>query len=525
MNTRRSTPLALLLLVGCLLCGARAWAQSTSIFSTGLKAPSRIVITPRGNLLVAESGQGPNTGRLSLIDRKTGQRRTILDGLPAGPPPEGGTSGPSGLALRGSTLFMTIGAGDGVLAGPFPGTEKANPNPSSPIISSVLAIHASANVENSSAGFALTPADHATLKNNPVTLSNGQGDTLRVELIVDFPNFQPEPRPDFSDNVRASNPFGVAVSGNLLYVVDASLNKLVTVGVESGNTATLATFAQVPNPLFPLGPPNVDAVPDSVRLYGDQLLVTYLTGFPFAPGASRVRRVDQVTGAQSDFINNLNSAIDVLPVRHSGNKEQFYVLEFSTNQRQNAPGRLLLFESPTAAPVVIAAPLISPTGMARDRQTGDIFIAEMFTGRIMRVDAARLFVRQHYRDFLLREPDADGWAFWQGQITQCGDDASCRERKRVDVSRAFFYSNEFIGAHPELRAELRGTAEYNRAFVRESYLAYLQRTCNPEVCDPDGFNFWVNKINSHLPSTDHDYNEMIRAFILSEEYRKRLALS
>lgn len=522
----RNAKAALLMLTLSLVVfgGVSAQAQSTSVVAGGLKAPTRIVITPRGNLLVAESGQGPNTGRLSLINPKTGQRRTILDGLPAGTSPEGGTSGPSGLALRGSTLYMTIGAGDGVLAGPAPGTEKANPNPSSPLISSVLAIHASANVENSTEGFALTPADHATIKNNPLTLSNSQGDTLKVELIVDFPNYQSEPRPDFADNVRASNPFGVAVSGNLLYVADASLNKLVAVGANSGSVQTLTTFAPVQNTL-PFGPPVVDAVPDTVRLYGDQLLVTYLTGFPFGPAASRVRRVDQVTGAQDDFIKNLTSAIDVLTVKHSGVKEQTYVLEFSTNMRENQPGRLLIFESPTAAPVLLAAPLISPVGMARDPKTGDIYISQMFPGLVVKVDAARLFTRQHYLDFLKREADTDGWNFWQGQITQCGADAGCRDRKQTDVSRAFFYSGEFIAAHPELAAHLRGTEEYNRAFVKQCYFTYLQRECDPEVCDTAGFNFWLRKLNARLPSTDADYSEMIRAFIISGEYRSRLGLS
>jgi hypothetical protein len=522
----RTAKLALIPLTLSLLAAgaAPARAQATTVFAGGLKAPTRIVITPRGNLLVAESGQGPNTGRLSLIDRKTGQRRTILDGLPAGVSAEGGTSGPSGLALRGSTLYMTIGAGDGVLAGPVPGSEKANPNPASPIISSVLAIHASPGVETSTDGFALTPADHATLKNNPVTLSNGKGDTLKVELLVDFPNFQAEPRPDFADNVRASNPFGVAVSGNLLYVTDASLNKIVEVGANSGSTATLTTFAPIQNTL-PFGPPFVDAVPDSVRLYGDRLLVTYLTGFPFAPGASRVRTVDQVTGAQADFIKNLTSAIDVLPVRHSGDKQHTYVLEFSANMLENQPGRLILFETPDAAPVVIAGGLISPVGMARDPKTGDIFIAQMFPGLVVRVDGARLFTRLHYRDFFNREPDAAGWDFWQNQITQCGADEACRDRKRVDVSRAFYYSDEFIAAHPELAGHLRGTASYNRAFVKQAYLTYLRRTCDPEVCDAEGFNFWVGVLNGKMPNTDAHYSEMIRAFIISAEYRARLGLT
>jgi Calx-beta domain/Beta-propeller repeat/Domain of unknown function (DUF4214) len=53
------------------------------------------------------------------------------------------------------------------------------------------------------------------------------------------------------------------------------------------------------------------------------------------------------------------------------------------------------------------------------------------------------FVRQHYVDFLNREPDADGFAFWKGQLGGCGSDAACLEVKRINVSAAFFLSIEF----------------------------------------------------------------------------------
>jgi hypothetical protein len=53
------------------------------------------------------------------------------------------------------------------------------------------------------------------------------------------------------------------------------------------------------------------------------------------------------------------------------------------------------------------------------------------------------FVRQHYLDFLSREPDADGLAHWTREIDQCGADAQCREVKRINVSAAFFLSIEF----------------------------------------------------------------------------------
>ncbi|HBB87962.1 MAG TPA: TIGR03118 family protein [Blastocatellia bacterium] len=59
------------------------------------------------------------------------------------------------------------------------------------------------------------------------------------------------------------------------------------------------------------------------------------------------------------------------------------------------------------------------------------------------VDNASFFVRQNYLDFLNREPDAAGLAFWSNEITSCGADAACIERKRINVSAAFFLSIEF----------------------------------------------------------------------------------
>jgi hypothetical protein len=68
---------------------------------------------------------------------------------------------------------------------------------------------------------------------------------------------------------------------------------------------------------------------------------------------------------------------------------------------------------------------------------------ETVNGSSNPIDVAGFFVRQHYVDFLNREPDADGLAFWRDQITQCGSDAGCIELKRIHVSAAFFLSIEF----------------------------------------------------------------------------------
>ncbi|MBA2703911.1 MAG: tetratricopeptide repeat protein [Blastocatellia bacterium] len=59
------------------------------------------------------------------------------------------------------------------------------------------------------------------------------------------------------------------------------------------------------------------------------------------------------------------------------------------------------------------------------------------------IDQAGSFVRQHYIDFLNREPDGSGLAFWSDQITSCGTDTACTEIRRINVSAAFFLSIEF----------------------------------------------------------------------------------
>ncbi|HEX6184289.1 MAG TPA: PQQ-dependent sugar dehydrogenase [Pyrinomonadaceae bacterium] len=59
------------------------------------------------------------------------------------------------------------------------------------------------------------------------------------------------------------------------------------------------------------------------------------------------------------------------------------------------------------------------------------------------IDGSEFFVRQHYHDFLNREPDAPGLAFWVNEIESCGANAQCREVKRINVSAAFFLAIEF----------------------------------------------------------------------------------
>jgi len=68
---------------------------------------------------------------------------------------------------------------------------------------------------------------------------------------------------------------------------------------------------------------------------------------------------------------------------------------------------------------------------------------ESVNGTSNSIDGTSFFVRQHYLDFLNREPDPPGFGFWTNEIGLCGMDAQCIEVKRINVSAAFFISIEF----------------------------------------------------------------------------------
>jgi hypothetical protein len=239
------------------------------------------------------------------------------------------------------------------------------------------------------------------------------------------------------------------------------------------------------------------------------------------------------------------------------------------------------------------------------------------------IDTPEYFVRQHYLDFLGREPDEAGLNFWCDQRLGCGNDFACRERRTANVSAAYFLSIEFqqtgglvdrlyktsygrnplyaelipdtgaisrdvvvgrsgweqqlvankesfIGSWVE-RAAFRAAydslsndayidalvsntelsyarserdnllnglnagslsranvleqivnsdnfakARFNEAFVMMEYFGYLRR-------DPDesGYQFWLDKLNRF--GGNFEQAEMVKAFIVSGEYRARFA--
>jgi hypothetical protein len=295
----------------------------------------------------------------------------------------GEPTGPSGVLLIGRRLFITIGGGDASVPGPIQGSEIPNPSPSSPLFSCVLLLEFSDATTQLPRGFSLPPEASARLAvGEGVYLTNVDGEIARLSRLVDFPDYVAEPRPDVANNIRPSNPFGLVGNASRLDVNDASRNLIFSVDVTTAQWRVLVRFAPVPS-RGPVGPPLVDAVPATIRGYGDSLLVSYLTGFPFAAGNASVQLVDRHGGTARPIVNGLQTAIDVLPVTRGPGL--FYVLEHSQQLPMGAPGRLLRIDAPDRAPLVLAGTLDAPTSLAFDPSTGDVLVTELRRNRIVRV--------------------------------------------------------------------------------------------------------------------------------------------
>ena len=369
-------------------CGT-ASAADCSVVAGGLRAPIGSVFSNRGNLIISETGvAGDQTsGRISIVS-PDGRRRTLLDGLPQGTNAAGGdASGPNSLAMVGRTIYVAMGQGDTVVPGG--GGTVPNPNVSSLLFSSILAIHLSAAAERSTTGFTLSAQDRQTLEGGGrVTLSNGKGDRLNVEVVVNFPDYASEPTLANPGNVRNSNPFGVLPVGDYLYVSNGGLNRLFKVNIDDGSYAELAVFNPIPNTSGLGGPPAVDAVPTGMAYSGGKVLVSLLSGGPFIPGLSRVKAIDPVTGDQADFLTGLRTAIAVQPIS-SGGDTDYLVLENNFAPAPPFPpsgATVRLFEDPgSSSTVVNGCTLYRPTSLAIDPKTGVHYATELLRGTVVRV--------------------------------------------------------------------------------------------------------------------------------------------
>ena len=116
------------------------------------------------------------------------------------------------------------------------------------------------------------------------------------------------------------------------------------------------------------------------------------------------------------------------------------------------------------------------------------------TSGVNPIDDTRFFVRQHYLDFLNREPDDVGLQFWTNEIEQCGANTQCRQRKRINVSAAFILSTEFQESGFLVYRMYK--AAYNRAPTYSEFVADTQAIGQGVVVGAPGWETQL-ELNKH----------------------------
>ncbi|MGI9175045.1 MAG: ScyD/ScyE family protein [Rhodothermales bacterium] len=244
-SARKSVFYPLCLALVCWSTAGPAQGQDgVSVYADGFVSPTGLEIDSEGRVWVAEQGTGSDDSRISVIT-PDGTVYPFATGLRSIISPEGMGEGVTHLKLYDGDLWAVAGltnAPEGLLyrfslAGWSPGDPP------------------------------LTMSDATTFDLKPRVLALG-----------------------FTESNLYSFTFGPAGD---VFIVDAAANALLRFDLDADALSVFATFADVPNPLFPgFGPPTSDAVPTKVLFTGDGFYVSGLSGFPFVDGNTNVYGVD-----------------------------------------------------------------------------------------------------------------------------------------------------------------------------------------------------------------------------------------
>jgi hypothetical protein len=287
-------------------------AVAVSLF-VSLVAQAELIFTPRGNLLVARAA----TGSVSVIHRPTNRATVVFTGLP----------NPSGLAMRGNTLYVLIPTS--IVSFTFDYAIDDHPDFEDDI-----------------------PAAIALHEGHLAALAAGQ----TVQVASPLFRFKAVAKKVASFDDPASSPSGMVLLGNALYVLDTGRTAVHKVDLATGAISTVADLT--------------GAVPASIRLDGDRLLVTV------SSGSSSVFAIDPDIGTLIPVLTGAINAIDV-GAAGGGDVKSYVVAERA--------GRIAVHRIGDA-PVTLAT-VESPVSLVVDAGTREVFV-ETLSGAIVRIDAA-----------------------------------------------------------------------------------------------------------------------------------------
>jgi CSLREA domain-containing protein len=281
--------------------------------------------------------------------------------------------------------------------------------------------------------------------------------------------------------------------GTLIFSPGDTSKTFTVLIVDDGNVDGTETFPVTLSNLVG-GPPAV--IPPATVTIADNDTAQATSPVPF-------RFSGAFTGAQETPPNNSNgSGAGVVLLTSNDLTKGQAGLQFSnlgsseTGAHIHGPGSPgvpapIIFPLPTTNPVInfqlngITAQQVSDMRSGLDYlnvhsqnfQNGEIR-AQLLWNPTLEQD---FFVRQHYLDFLQREPDPGGFTFWTGQISPCLANVQCLHDKTIVVSNAFFYELEY-----------QQTGAYAYRLFREAF-GNTQPQPNPDASNPTE----ANKIPSY----------------------------
>lgn len=250
-----------------------------------------------------------------------------------------------------------------------------------------------------------------------VTFADGEtSKTISIPIVDDASN-----EPNETINITLSQVGGMAVPGDPMTAV-------LTI-VDDDPAGGIISFSQANYSVAETGPGFINITVTRTGDTSRPVTVDYaIPDNSDSTTATPCSMANQISTSRCDF----TTALGRLRFAAGETSKTFTVLISQDNYVEGPESLQLNLSNPTGG-AVLGASSSAVLTITDDATEPDLSPAD---------DSAN-FVRQHYHDFLNREPDDAGLNFWTNQLNDCTPKPQCIEVKRVNVSAAFFLSIEF----------------------------------------------------------------------------------